>query len=54
MLATGGSAEALHRIVKLCNAETVGFMFYIELTPLKGKEKLQPLPVYSLVEVEAY
>jgi hypothetical protein len=29
-------------------------MFYIELTPLKGRELLKKYPVISIVPVEAY
>jgi len=54
LLATGGSGGALAKICKLVGAEVVGFMFFVELTPLKGRDNLKPYPVYSLVDVDAY
>ena len=54
LLATGGSAEALSRIVKLAGACVASYLFYIELTPLKGRIKLKDYPVHTLVKIEAY
>lgn len=53
LLATGGSANACAELAVKSGAEVTGCVFYLELTPLKGKEKI-PYPVISIVEVEAY
>ena len=54
LLATGGSARALCELVERSQATVAGVLFYIELTPLKGREKLNKYPVISIVPVEAY
>ena len=54
LLATGGSAKALCQLVEKCGGTVAGVMFYIELTPLKGREVLKDYPVISIVPVEAY
>ena len=54
LLATGGSAKALCELVERSNATVAGVMFYIELTPLKGRKLLEKYPVLSIVPVEAY
>ena len=43
LLATGGTAEAACKLVKKAGANLVGTAFLIELTALKGREKLQKL-----------
>lgn len=53
LLATGGSANACAQLAEKSGASVVACVFYLELTPLKGKEKLN-YPVISIVEVEAY
>ena len=54
LLATGGSAKALCELVERRGATVAGVMFYIELTPLKGRKVLEKYPVISIVPVEAY
>ena len=54
LLATGGSAKALAQIVELSKAEVAGVLFYVELTPLKGREELNKYKVLSIVPIEAY
>ena len=54
LLATGGSAKALCELVERSGATVAGVMFYIELTPLKGRKVLEKYPVISIVPVEAY
>lgn len=54
LLATGGSARALCELVERSGASVAGVMFFIELTPLKGREVLKKYPVISIVPVEAY
>lgn len=44
LLATGGTAEAACKLVKKAGANLVGTAFLIELTALKGKEKLVDSP----------
>jgi len=50
LLATGGTALSIINLVKNFNAKIVGIVFVIELTDLKGKEKLKDYPVYSLIK----
>lgn len=50
LLATGGTVEAVARLVRRIGAEPVEAAFVVELPPLKGREKLAGLPVHSLVE----
>jgi adenine phosphoribosyltransferase len=49
VLATGGTAEAAGRLVRERGASIAGFSFLIELDFLKGRERLTPLRVESLV-----
>lgn len=53
LLATGGSANACAHLVEKSGGVVVGCAFYLELTPLKGRDNI-PYPVVSLIEVEAY
>ena len=50
LLATGGTAKAVTRLVKSFDCQIAGIAFLIDLTFLKGKEKLKGLPVYSIIE----
>ncbi|MDQ1256738.1 MAG: adenine phosphoribosyltransferase [Candidatus Hydrogenedentes bacterium] len=50
LLATGGTMAAIARLVRKLGAEIVEVAFVIELPLLKGRDKLQGLPVHSLVE----
>ena len=52
LIATGGSAAAAETLVKKCGGQLLGFVFIIELTGLKGREKLDA-PVYTLIESQA-
>ncbi len=49
LLATGGTVSAVTRLIKRMDAEPIEAAFVVELPPLKGREKLAPLPVFSLV-----
>ena len=49
VLATGGTAAAVARLIRKLGGELVGFEFVIELDFLKGREKLPGLDVRSLV-----
>ncbi len=50
LLATGGSAKATAELVERLGGEVVGFVFLIELTDLRGIEKLKGYDVFSLIE----
>lgn len=50
LLATGGTVEAVARLVAQLGGEVVEAAFVVELPPLGGREKLSPIPVHSLVE----
>lgn len=50
LIATGGTAAATANLLSKIGCELLGFGFIIELTELKGRQKLPDLPVISLVE----
>ena len=50
LLATGGTTEATIRLVKQCGATIVELAFLVELTDLKGRERLAPHPIISLIQ----
>ncbi|AFM42359.1 adenine phosphoribosyltransferase [Desulfosporosinus acidiphilus SJ4] len=52
LLATGGTMAATANLMRKIGADVVGMGFLIELTFLKGREKLVDYPVFSLVEYE--
>jgi len=52
LLATGGTSEAALKLVERMGGRVVGFMFVVELTFLKGREKLAGHDIYSLVKYE--
>ncbi|MCS7025019.1 MAG: adenine phosphoribosyltransferase [Bryobacteraceae bacterium] len=49
VLATGGTAQAVAKLVERLGGTVSGFGFVIELDFLKGREKLQGYSVYSLL-----
>jgi len=49
VLATGGTAEAVARLVGRSEGSVAGFAFLIELDFLKGRPRLDPHPVASLI-----
>jgi adenine phosphoribosyltransferase len=49
LLATGGTAAATGQLLKKFGAHVVGFAFLIELTELKGREKLPGCDVRSFI-----
>ena len=51
VLATGGTVEAVAGLLEKIGAETIGIAFLIELTFLKGIEKLKKYPVHSLMKM---
>ncbi|MEX0715683.1 MAG: adenine phosphoribosyltransferase [Planctomycetaceae bacterium] len=52
LLATGGTMQACVRMVERTGAVIVGCAFVIELNGLKGRDRLAPYDVYSLVRYE--
>ena len=52
LLATGGTAEAAAALVERLGGETVACAFLIELVDLKGRERLAPRPVFSLLRYD--
>ncbi len=50
LLATGGTMEAVIRLVEKLGAEIVEIAFVIELPLLKGRERMGGYPVHTLVE----
>ncbi|MFH1791200.1 MAG: adenine phosphoribosyltransferase [Candidatus Omnitrophota bacterium] len=53
LLATGGTIEAVIELVKHFNPEIIEIAFVIELTFLKGRDKLKGHPVFSLVQYDS-
>jgi adenine phosphoribosyltransferase len=49
LLATGGTARAKVELVEKLGGNVVGIAFLIELSALKGREKLQGYDVFSLI-----
>jgi adenine phosphoribosyltransferase len=49
LLATGGTAAAAARLASMQGAEVVGCAFVIELGFLHGRQKIEPLPCFSLL-----
>jgi adenine phosphoribosyltransferase len=52
LLATGGTASAVASLVEQMGGEVVGLGFVIELTFLKGREKLEGHEVFSLLQYD--
>ncbi|KAM4721492.1 adenine phosphoribosyltransferase [Rhinophrynus dorsalis] len=52
LLATGGTMNAACELMKRRNAEILECLFLIELTSLRGAEKLKPNKVHSLLQYE--
>jgi adenine phosphoribosyltransferase len=50
VLATGGTASAVARLIELLEGKVVGLGFVIELTFLRGREKLANYDVFSLLQ----
>lgn len=53
LIATGGSAAAAAELVRKCGGHLIACIFIIELTGLKGRNKLGDVPVYTLIESQA-
>jgi adenine phosphoribosyltransferase len=50
VLATGGTAKASCELIEQLNGEIVACAFVIELTDLKGREKITNYPIHSLIQ----
>ncbi|MBS1693503.1 MAG: adenine phosphoribosyltransferase [Actinobacteria bacterium] len=48
VLATGGTVAAAHRLLQRCGATVTGAAVLLELTALRGRDVVHPLPVSSL------
>ena len=53
LLATGGTSDAARQLVEKLGGKMIGFIFIVELTYLKGRDRLAGYPVYSLVKYES-
>jgi adenine phosphoribosyltransferase len=49
VLATGGTAQAVAKLVEKLGGKVAGFGFVVELDFLKGRDRLQGYPIYSLL-----
>lgn len=52
LLATGGTVEAIARLVKRAGSEVAGYGFVVELDDLKGRDKIKDAPVMSILHYE--
>lgn len=52
LIATGGTAQAACKLIEKLRGQIIECTFVIDLPELKGKEKLKPHKVFSLVEFE--
>ncbi len=50
VLATGGTASAVARLIRLLDGKVLGLGFVIELTFLHGRDKLDGYDVFSLIQ----
>ena len=50
LIATGGTAQAVCKLVEKLGGMVVGVCFLVELTYLKGKEKLKGYDIFSLIK----
>jgi adenine phosphoribosyltransferase len=53
LLATGGTMDACVKLAQRIGAEIVGCAFLLELTFLNGRQKLEPVDCFSLVEYDS-
>ncbi len=50
LLATGGTASCVTKLVERLGGKIIGIIFLIELTDLKGRDKLKDYPVHSIIK----
>lgn len=53
LLATGGTCEAVAKLIEKLGGEVAGFAYLIELSFLNGREKLKNYDVYSLIDYDS-
>ena len=53
LLATGGTAAATIRLIEKLKGEVIGVAFLIELSFLKGREKIKDVPIHVLIDFSA-
>jgi adenine phosphoribosyltransferase len=53
LLATGGTMAACCELVKTLQGEIIGAAFLIELCFLRGRKKLEGIPIHSVIKVES-
>ena len=53
LLATGGTAAATVKLIEKLGGEVVQVSFVMELTILKGREKLKGFPVKSIITYDS-
>ena len=52
VLATGGTASAAAHLVEKLGGKVLSFVFLMELSFLKGREKIKKYPVFSLLDYD--
>ena len=52
LLATGGTAEATAKLAKTLGADIAGLAFVVELDFLKGRDRLSPYDVFSVLHYD--
>ena len=52
LLATGGTVKAVTELLEKQKAKIIGIAFLVELSFLKGKDKLKNYPVYSVIQFD--
>jgi len=50
LLATGGTSKAVVELVERMGGKVIGLAFLIELTALKGRDKLRGYPIVALIK----
>lgn len=50
LLATGGTVDAVRELMRKVGAEVAGLAFFVELAFLKGRSRLAPDSIFSLVQ----
>ncbi len=50
LLATGGTAAATIRLIERLEGEVAGVAFLIELSFLKGRDKINAIPIHALID----
>jgi adenine phosphoribosyltransferase len=51
LLATGGTMQAGSQLIEKAGGKVAGFAFLVELMFLKGRDKLKPYEIFSLIQV---